>query len=347
MTGFAYRGSFGWRGEGSVRDWLFAEPYRFNFFQAVRLLEFIQPHALSPGAGGHPEQEAVRFHSRVTFEFPGSDVQALTPAAGADARPEMTVNFMSLGGAFGPLAAPDSELIVERSWYKDYGLREFLDIFNHRLVALMYQIRKAHHVALTACAPDQGAVAGHLFSLLGLGLPALRDRLPGLPDRALLYYSGLLAKHPRSAIGLERLLSDYFQARVRVRQLEGVWRHLDASEWTRIGASGRNRTLGRDVVVGTRIWDQQGRFELRLGPLPLPRFRDFLPTGKALRRLCALTRFYAGPEFEFSFRLTIEAAEAPEARLGSAQLGWTSWLKTRPFRRDDSQVELRPIPDGQ
>ena len=107
-------------------------------------------------------------------------------------------------------------------------------------------------------------------------------------------------------------------------------------------ARGRNQILGDGAVVGTRVWDQQGSFVIELGPLKQTEFLDFLPIGIAYKSLCELTRFYAGTEFEFAFRLALAAAEIPETRLGQSRLGWTSWLKTRPFGSDNSQVHLRP-----
>jgi type VI secretion system protein ImpH len=47
-------------------------------------------------------------------------------------------------------------------------------------------------------------------------------------------------------------------------------------------------------------------------------------------------------DFDFRFRLILRAEDVPESRLGTAQLGWTSWLKTRPSVKDDSQVRLNP-----
>ena len=59
-----------------------------------------------------------------------------------------------------------------------------------------------------------------------------------------------------------------------------------------LGARGRNRALGLDATAGTRVWDQQGAFEVALGPLTFGQFQDFLPTGWAFHPLCDLTRFY-------------------------------------------------------
>jgi type VI secretion system protein ImpH len=331
--------AYGWRTEHSVKDWLFAEAYRFDFFQAVKLLEALRPQAEPMGDGVDPAREAVRFRSTVRLDFPASDVEEVAPPSDEESPAEMQVNFLGLAGAEGPLPLPFVETILERVRQKDTGLRDFLDIFNHRLVSLMYRGRKAHLPALTSTPPDQGAVAGYLFSLIGLGQPPLRHRLR-VPDAGLLFYAGLLCQRPRSAVGLERILADFFQVGVRVRQLTGTWREIEPDECTTIGSSGKNQTLGQGAVLGKRVWDQQGAFEIQLGPLSLARFEDFLPGGSAYGPLRDLIRFYVGLEFDFSVRLTVEASEVPESHLGVAKLGWISWLRTRSFESDDSQVSL-------
>jgi type VI secretion system protein ImpH len=333
--------TFGWRRERSLADWLFAEPYRFDFFQAVHLLELMRPDAQPVGEGSEPGLECVRFHSRVSLGFPASDVHQVSPPADGESAAEMTVNFFGLSGPQSPLPLPFTELILERIARKDTGLRDFLDIFNHRLVSLMYRTRKVHRIAFTTKSPEQSAAARYLYSFLGLGQPSLHNRM-AVRDRALLYYAGLLSKQPRSAAGLERMLCDHFQVKARLHQFQGSRRAIEPRQWTFLGITGQNQVVGESAVLGTHVWDQQGSFEVELGPLRLNQFLDFLPGGSAYLPLSELTRFYAGAQLEFSFRLRIEATQIPESRLGSARLGWTSWLKTHSFDRDDSQVLFSP-----
>jgi type VI secretion system protein ImpH len=330
---------FGWRQQGSVGQWLFAEPWEFEFFQAVRLLELLYPERVPPGEGVDPDEEVVRFHTQVSNVFPGAEVQAVEAPDNPGDPPSMTVNLLPLAGAQGPLPDADGDRVIERAWRKDYGFRDFLDIFHHRLLSLLVRTRKAHHPAYTSEAPHQGPIARYLYAFFGLALAEQQDRMH-VADRSLIFYSGILSQQPRSASGLERLLSDYFQAPARVVQLVGQWRELGPGEWTRLGASGQNRRLGSGVLLGQRIWDQQGGFEVRLGPLPLPVFLDFLPNGSGYQPLCEMTRFYAGPEFDFCFRLTLRGADVPPCGLGTSRLGWTSWLNTRGFTHDDSQTRL-------
>ena len=333
--------AFGWQGNRSVADWLVAEPYRFDFFQAVRILELIRG-GVSPGSGSEVAKESVRFRSRVGLDFPASEIQQITVPSTASGQAEMTVNFLGLAGAFGPMAPPDTESLLERIRAKDYAMRDFLDIFNHRLLSLMYQVRKVHRVALTTASPEQTPMARYLYSLFGLGLAELRDRLEGVDDRALLYSAGILSHHPRSAAGLGCLLARHFGVSVQVVQLMGKWRDLAPDQWTRIGAGGQHRRLGDSAAAGTRVWDQQGTFEVRMGPLSFAQFNDFLEGGSAYAPLCAMTRFYTGPEFDFTFRLVLQAADVPPLRLGVGRLGRTSWLTKVPSAADDSQVRIRP-----
>lgn len=334
--------TFGWKKDRSVKDWLFAEPWRFSFFQAVRLLELLRPDATSPGKSSEPHREPVRFRSSPSLAFPASEIQQLTAASDPAEPPVMTVNFFGLGGAQGPIAIADTELLLERIAAKDTGFRDFLDVFNHRLISLFYRARKAHRIALTSRRPEQTPVAQYLFSFIGLGIAPLRNRLR-CGDRSLLYYAGLLSQKPRSAIGLQRMLSDLFQVQIVIRQFSGAWRHLEPAEWTHIGVTGRNQVLGLTAAAGTRVWDQQGHFEMDLGPMGLDQFLQFLPSGRHWQALCEVTGFYAGTEFQFSFRLILVASEVPSSYLGKSTLGWTSWLQTKAASADDSQVRLRPV----
>ena len=177
----------------------------------------------------------------------------------------MTVNFLGLAGSLGALDIPSTELVLQRASHNDKALGDFLDIFNHRLVSLLYRIRKHHRVGLISNTPGEDQVARYLFSLIGMGTPRLQGRMQ-IRDRALLYYAGILGRGPRSAAGLRQVLSDYFQVDVEINQFVGNWCELEESQWTTIGESGKNQRLGRDtVVLGTQVWDQQARFEIRLG----------------------------------------------------------------------------------
>jgi type VI secretion system protein ImpH len=319
-----------WHGEQAVAASLRQEPFRFQFLQAVRILETIRSRMEAEITGTHvpgtptERDPGIRFRSRVSFAFPASEVDAIRLSAAGDPVPvaEMTINFLGLAGALGPLPQAYTEMILEAATRRDMAAVDFLDIFNHRLVWLLYRAHKAHHVTLTVEPPYRGEPAQYLFALIGLGQKTLRDRLR-VPDSALLHYSGLLARNVRTATALERILSDYFGVHARVHQFVGTWRHLDPSQWTRIG---KEATLGAGAVLGRRAWDQAGGVLLELGPLNIAQFQRFLPGASAHAHLSELARFYLGPTRRIQVRLQLKQAEIPVASLDSARLGYTSWI---------------------
>ncbi|HSK41535.1 MAG TPA: type VI secretion system baseplate subunit TssG [Arenibaculum sp.] len=334
----------GWRTNRSVATQLFTQGHRFDFYQVVRLLELIDAVSARVGEGSDPAVEPVRFRSSLTSAFPASDVEHVSMPDPGDTRFAVRVNFMGLAGAFGPLPPPLADLIAERARRQDHAGSDFLDIFNHRLVSLMYRARSRHRAELNRCRPDETNFAFYLYSLLGLGTGGLRGRM-AVADRTLLHHAGLLNQQPRSLHGLERLLEDHFDVHVRGVPLQGRWLPLGESQVTRLGRRhGRNRMLGRDAVLGTRAWDQQAAVTLVLGPLDLDRFVTFLPVGDAWAPLVALFRFHAGTDLEGAVRLRLRASQVPASCLSRGagpRLGWTSWLTTRPSARPPARPPAR------
>ncbi|TVR99115.1 MAG: type VI secretion system baseplate subunit TssG [Rhodospirillales bacterium] len=356
--------TFGWRGDRPLVELLFHRPQHFEFLQAVRLLERTAPGTVPVGTGSRGRREAVRFASSLSAVFPASDIDDLTRGSSASDPAPMRVNFLGLAGAFGPLPTPITELARTRARRGDTATRDFLDIFNHRLVALMARIGRAHRPALQAETPENSAFALYLFALLGLGTDGLRttrsrpvrNRLAGL-DRSLLHVAGLLNPRPVSLHALERLLASHFAVPVRGIPLQGRWLSLSRDQWTVVGSngSGRNAGLGRGAVLGKRVWSQEAGIRLELGPMSLARFLSFLPApapatagppqplGNAVAAFRELIRFAIGDRFDYDVSLILKRREVPAARLssrGDTRLGWTSWLGAGP-RRDDGRVTVR------
>lgn len=332
------RVAHGWQESRSLVEWLRDEPYRFEFYQLVRLLERLQPPPSTPGFE-YLRRDTVRFRSHLSLGFPASEVQRLDLHA---ARPaSLTVNVFGLAGALGPLPHPYTEMLLEANARRDRAGVDFLDIFNHRLISLLYRVRQAHEPALTARAPHESVFAESLFAIIGLGIRTSRKRL-GFPAQSMLHYSGLLSRRPRSAAGLETLLRDYFGVPVWIKQFSGIWRNIDSSQWTKVGRSGKNQELGFGAALGKRAWDQAGAITIAIGPLTLLKFGTFLPGGKNHAVFCGIVTFYLGVQ-KARVRLKLNTAEVPQLRLGGSRLAHTSWLRlsSRPYSGAEASVTLR------
>lgn len=327
------------RGAGPpLEDILFREPFRFDFFQAVRLLRRLGEGRASVGEDGPPPRESVRFRARTGLHFPASAVERLDRADDDGAPPAMTVNFFGLTGPSGVMPHVYTELIQARARASDAGPAAFLDLLNHRLISLFYGAWEKHHIAVAAEAGGPDRFAGYLFSLIGLGLKPLTTR-HAFPDRVLLTYAGFLARRQRPAIVLEAMLADHFGIDVEVVPFAGQWLVLGEGDRSIVGSRPRNNALGVDFVLGARVYDEQGKVRLRLGPLGFSDFLAYLPDGPSFRPLVEMARLFLDAEFDLDVQLVLKAEEAPACRLSSrpgegARLGRYAWLGGASSGRD-------------
>ena len=74
------------------------EPYRFGFFQAVRVLERMFPERRPVGGDSPPAQEAVRFRALLSMAFPPSQIFDLQEHQHDRHPAELTVSFIGLTG---------------------------------------------------------------------------------------------------------------------------------------------------------------------------------------------------------------------------------------------------------
>lgn len=323
----------------SVIETLQEKPYEYEFHQALRILERLDRKVTPLGEGLNPANENIELHSRVFLDWPPSDLFRLESAA---ERHHLQVNFFGLAGAQGPLPLPYTELILDRMKRKDRGFEAFLDVFNHRLLSILYRIQKKYWAGLDFKKPDQTKLSSSLFSLIGLYSETLRDRLK-IPDRALLYYSGLLWQRPPSVKGCQQMLQHYFGVEVRLHPFKGRWRSMEPTQTTRLGFKGQMQVLGETAALGQKAWDPKGYVEIEMGPLTLPQFTRFLKTGDRYQALSDLLRFYLGSLREFRIRLRMKKNERPSLRLGKrSYLGWTTWITSQKPKTDDTQVMLYP-----
>jgi type VI secretion system protein ImpH len=345
------------------------EPYRCDFFQAVRVLARLKPHRREVGTDAAPREEVCRFRTHVSHSFPASQIQEYREETETGSPPQLVLNFFGLVGSMGALPRAYTDAVIERRMRRrDRTLHDFLDLFSHRLVSLFFrawekyrgwigyeaaarvgQQRRAagpaaHRAFVLNEQPQLDRVSQTLLEIAGVGEPALRyqirnrERLSprvAVRDEALRFFAGLLSQRHHSAAGLEAMLSGQFEQRVRIRQLCGRWLALESADLASIGTAGRSE-LSSSLVVGSRIWDVQSKFRVEVGPLNLASFLEYLPDGSAHRPIADLTRIYVGPELDFDLQLNLLPEEVPQCRPGlqgpaRPRLGWTTWVRTVPM----------------
>lgn len=323
-----------------VLEELQRNPFRFSFYQALRRLECAHPDQPRVGQALRPGDEPVRLAQEVSLSFAPSTVRALRFRQGR--APRLEVAFLGLFGPNGPLPLHMTEYARDRMRNADDPtFVRFVDMFHHRMLSLFYRVWSAAQPTVQYDRPESDRFALYVGALAGLGQPTLRGR-DAMPDLAKWFFSGHLSCPTRHADGLVAMLQEFFDLPMRLQEFVGHWVRLPEENRGRLGVRGAS-TLSQSALIGERIWDCQQRFRIHIGPLDLPDYLRLLPGGESLPRLAAIVRNYVGEELSWELKLTLKKEEVPRASLGRlGQLGWTTWLKSRPMPQDASDLVLNP-----
>jgi len=327
----------------SVESRLWKEPYHFEFFQAVRLLGKIQASRKMVGGSAKPSEEIARFGINPSVVFPASEIQSLERGID-DSPPRMVVNFLGLTGPQGVLPHVYTKAVMERTRARNNALRDFLDIFNHRILSLFYRAWEQYHFQVSHERGVHDGFSQYLLSLIGWsGKAAIQNEVF---SGSILYYAGLLAQHPRSANALRKILVDYFEVPVEVEQFVGAWYKVDESTQCVLGdGNGERQDLGGATVVGDEFWDVQGRVRIKLGPLKIAAYRNFLPGGSSYEPLRSVTRVFSCGQLDFEVQLVLLQEDVPACRLEAEDsdeqpLGWLTCVKSETVREDPDEFPL-------
>ena len=302
-----------------------ANPLGFEFFEAMRRVECAWASFPRLGTAARPADEPVRLGQAPALHFPPSmlaDIESL-----ASGRLKIRGYFLGLFGPHGPLPLHLTEYAHDRATNsRDRTFAAFADIFHHRILELFYRAWADARPIVQFDRPSEDRFSRYVGALIGIADPSLRGR-DAWPDRARLFFAGLLAAGTRTRSALESLLQEYLQLGVRVEECVGQWLPVAASDRTCLGAESDSAVLGRTSVLGERVWNAQHRIRLVIGPVSLGQLMQFLPGGATLERLRTVMLTYLGYEYAWDVQFLTQRDRLPGVRLGQfGHLGWTTWV---------------------
>ncbi len=197
--------------------------------------------------------------------------------------------------------------------------RDFLDLFNHRLISLFYRCWKKYHPEFLYQAGATDDFSQWLFALMGAPDAQARQASAICWPR-LLGYLGLLSMQARSTSVLKAVVSGYFKG-IPVEVEEHVPRWADIADAQRCRLGLGSSVLGDSVSLGTRVRDYNGKFLVRLGPLSKTAFMQFLPSGEDHAALRELVIFLMPQQllFDIELRLAAEVVSQQDSVSGFSQ----------------------------
>lgn len=305
------------------------EARRYSFFRLVWMLERLFAAAPPVGHLGPPSEEKIRLRPDASLTFAASDVTALVLHSYADGqkRARVTTTFMGLVGSVSPLPTHYAEdLAILEYQGGSEPVREFLDVFHHRLLSLVYRAWAKYRFAVGYRKRGTDPFTRRMFC--AVGLDGFRDHATPIERFLHLRYAPVLASKARSARGLEVVLEDLFgQMGVKVEQFVGHWTLIDKPLRNKLGVM--NAVLGESLTIGRYVFDGTGRFKIILGPLGYDEYLSFLPGGNRQPLLRGVVNTFTPGIHDVALELHVQKDAAPRFQLGSPRastLRRTAWL---------------------
>lgn len=318
-------------------DALVDHPTKFNFFQALRLIEASYGSAPRLGRSSRPRQDKVRLKQKVDMAFAPSTVARFDLTGKNGGPSELSSYLFGVFGPNGPLPLHITEYVRERQHNaRDNTFAAFADIFHHRLISLFYRAWASAEPAASFDRPGDDPFSEHAAAFAGLMGQSTRNR-DAMPDLAKLRFSGRFSNGSKNEEGLLAIISAFFRVPVEIQSFVGSWLELDPSDQWQLGKDTPNSGLGFGTSLGARVWSRQEKFRIKIGPLDLDEYKRLLPGGISLYRLSAIVRNYLGQTLDWDVQLVLAEQQSPQVKLGQdGELGWTTWLGAPP---SDKPVE--------
>lgn len=304
---------------------------RLPFVVLVGWLERLSHGKPALGGSGPYREEPVRFRHDPALGFHARDISSAERVEGPDgsAHVALQTTFAGLTGAASPLPA----LLLEgmaRDDDDELLQREFLDLFHHRLLSLLYRGLLKFDLPRTMQGDGRAPALTWLLALGGL-LPAHAERIAGLPQDVLMRLAPLLVTYPpnaeRLAVAVRFAFEDLLEgAVVHVDQMRGGYVDIDPSSRARLGIDLR---LGRSTTLGRRAPAPASAIVLQIAPLSPGACGRVAPGGDRYEELSALTLLLCPETVQLNVELTPSHTPPSRLRTESAILGRNAWLGGR------------------
>ncbi|MEJ1157582.1 type VI secretion system baseplate subunit TssG [Prosthecomicrobium sp. N25] len=298
------------------------EPWRFDFFTVMRILEGRNPERPRIGDSTTLREDYVLLGQNPYFEFPASNLERAT-IDGKD-RFRILIKFLGYLGPQGAL--PDATNAEAYAWLleRDEAFPRFLDVFNSRFLQLFFRAWADSRPIAQHERPLDDRFGDYVGSAVGLGSRIYRN-LDTVPDALKLAHAGLMAPAAKSAVRLEALIRGVIGLDATVHEFVGSRLPVAREDQTRLG--GANSALGDDVMLGSSFYSVSDKIRVRITAKSLKEFETVLPQGRLAEPLADLVLFYLGEAVDWDVELVIRQADTKPVKLGSfGRLGWTTWV---------------------
>ncbi|GAB1621709.1 type VI secretion system baseplate subunit TssG [Agarivorans albus] len=269
------------------------------------------------GSDTLPKNEALRFKVPQNLGFPGKALERVEAPVSENQPYSVFVNFFGLTGPSGVMPRHYSEWVMDRCKQKDESMRDFLDIFHHRLISLYHRAWEKYQFPLQYQRQQQTNKKDPISSAL--------HSLSGTSNHTQQYLGGLFAQSIRSAQGLKQIVELISGSKVVINEHLGQWLSLSDEEQTslasRVNPEGQHAQLGRSATIGSKVWDVGSALEIEIHAANAQGAQQLLPGSKTLSLLQETVAEYLPAHVRPRWSLMARYRDMPSSRLGKTGLG--------------------------
>lgn len=311
---------------------------KINFF---RFCQWLEAHTNTQlGKGLTPKADPVRFRPHAGMGFPASEMKTVSLDEYLPNRPPTLITtFLGLYGVDSPLPTRYIDDIAQNREGIE-AVKEFLDIFNHRITAHYYRIWKKYNYPATFEHGGVDATSQYLLGLIGLGIKGSAERL-GTPLSRYLALLGPMRLPTRTAEGLHalvKLLAPNTQASIQAHSPVRVILETPSKL-----SKGSAVQLAYRAVLGKTARDCNSELVLQLFTKNRQEAKGWLPDSQLYQDFLLLLRGYLGYRCTVRLKLTIPKSILPSAQLSkhakqTIQLGRTAILGWKGLQEENNLI---------
>lgn len=294
----------------------------FELMQVLRLLEDVATRQSKSGRGAN-DFNSLLLKQQVRLDSVKGEIHSMSIDEGSG-KVEIRINGLGLLGSTGPLPLHITEYIHQRAIHEnDTVLQDFLNIFFHRYIALLYQVwarRKPYTIT------GSKSFTPFLKSLMGLKDVQHASNY--------LHHLGVFVKRTKSREGLEFVLSAYFSCQVVIKEnVEDVC-NLPADQCWSLGSEkglgNKDCFLNRNIILGRKLHIIGSKIVIEIEPEKLVSYEKICSQKKMMAEANRIVYSILGNEITWSFHFKLKNNVIDASRLNRRRtLGINSWLSTR------------------
>ncbi len=288
---------------------------RYDFIAAVKLIRVWLLSQQLPITW--PQVKCV---AHLSLAFSTAEIQAITRSN--DNHFIIYANFLTIYGTASPLPNYYTEYLFSSINQDNPVVREFLDLFQHRLYEKYFELHQS--VQLTTNTDASNHYTQQIYSLAGLGNQSL---IPTIPQNRLLRYAGLLSCKLRTYSNLLKLLSDYAHVSLEIEPYFRIKRAIATQQYALLGQ--KNCSLGDDCHLGQSYYSMKNSIKIYFLNLSIEQFKNLLPGQRLSQEVSELIKLYVLQTINVHVELQLHPASTQQSGLchdSQTRLGMNSWL---------------------